>query len=245
MQKITTDKYREWISKVYIDNRENERKDYAMEQYAPFNPSILQLDIGDYIFESKSLNRTGNHDMVVFEYKTGSDFLNSINDENHHLSNQVYHMVTNFDYTFIIVECADLMQELDNLYYSSGVSMSLPQINGAIAEYSTSSTVLFCQTRYQAFDLMMRVAGKIFQHQPVRYKYGKKSTNSALNYLGAINGVDKLAESICRTLNLRTKKDLDNLTKQDLMRVNKVGSKKADKILFELGVAHDGLQDQN
>lgn len=235
MQKITTDKYQEWISKVYIDSRENERKKYAMEQYAPFNPSIIQLDIGDYIFKSKS------SEYVVFEYKTGSDFLNSINDENHHLSNQVYHMVTNFDYTFVIVECADLMQELDDLYYSSGVSMSLPQINGAVAEYSTSSSVLFCQTRYQAFDLMMRVAGKIFQHQPLRYKYGKKSTNSALNYLSSIKGLDKIAADICRTLQLRTLNDLLNVSKDDLMKVNKVGSKKADRILAELGVAHNEL----
>ena len=238
MQKITTKKYEPYIRKVYIDDRENERKDFAMEQYAPFNPRIRHLDIGDYIFKSH------NREYVVFEYKTGSDFLNSINDENHHLSNQVYHMVTNFDYTFVIVQTEDLMKDMDELYYSTGISMSLPQVNGAIAEYSTSSTVLFAQTKYQAFDLMMRVAGKIFMHLPIRYKYGKKSTNSALNYLGAMKGVDKLAEDICRTLDLRTKHDLDCLTKEDLMKVNKVGEKKAEKILAELGV-HDGLQNKN
>lgn len=239
MQKITTKKYEPYISKVYIDTRENDRKDFAMEQYAPFNPSIEQLDIGDYIFQSN------NDKYVVFEYKTGSDFLNSISDENHHLSNQVYHMVTNFDYTFVIVQTEDLMGDMDELYYSTGISMSLPQVNGAIAEFCTSSTVLFVQTQYQAFDLMMRVAGKIFMNSPIRYKYGKKSSNSALNYLGAIKGLDKLAVPICRTLNLRTKSDLDNLTKKDLMKVDKVGSKKADKILAELGVAHNGVQEKN
>jgi ERCC4-type nuclease len=220
---------------VVIDNKEQDRREYAMEQYAPFNPSIEPLDYGDYLFIGY------NNVRVVFEYKTGSDFLNSINDENHHLSNQVYHMVTNFDYTFVIVQTEDLMKDMDELYYSTGISMSLPQVNGAIAEYSTTSTVLFAQTKYQAFDLMMRVAGKIFMHLPIRYKYGKKSTNSALNYLGAMKGVDKLAEDICRTLDLRTKADLDSLTKKDLMKVNKVGSKKADRILSELGVAHNEL----
>ena len=230
MQKITTDKYEPLIEKVFIDDRENDRKEFALQQYSSLNPYIVHLNIGDYIFKSN------NREYVVFEYKTGSDFLNSINDENHHLSNQVYHMVTNFEYTFVIVQTEDLMKDMDELYYSTGISMSLPQINGAIAEFSTTSTVLFVQTQYQAFDLMMRVAGKIFQHKPQRYKYGKKSTNSALNYLSAIKGLDTLAEDICRTLDIRTKKDLDNLTKQELMKVDKVGEKKAERILSEIGV---------
>ena len=49
--KIKTKKYENIIESVVIDNRELDRRDYAMEQYAPFNPIIRQLDFGDYIFK--------------------------------------------------------------------------------------------------------------------------------------------------------------------------------------------------
>lgn len=228
MQKINTGKYKDVISNVLIDDRENKRIEYALQQYKDFNPLKSHLEIGDYVF-------VGNNGVtVVFEYKRGDDFLNSINDENHHLHNQVYDMVTNFDYTFVMVECEDLMRQADELYYSTGISMSLPQINGAISEFSTVSTVLQAQTQYQAFDLMMRTAAKIIQQKPYSYKYGKKTTNSALNYLGSIKGVDDYAEIICRELDLHTHKDLQNLTAKKLMDVKGIGEKKAEKIMKQL-----------
>lgn len=234
MNKIKTDKYEGIIQSVYIDDRENVRKDYAMEQYAPFNPSINHLDSGDFIFVGD------NGVEVVFEYKTGSDFLNSITEDNH-LHNQVYSMITNFDYTFVIIESEDLRREIDELYFSSGVSVSMQQVNGAISTFNTVSTVLMTQTTYQAFDLMMRMAGKIILQEPLCYKYGKKTTNSALNYLSAIKGLDSKARIICRELDLRSLNDLINLEKEDLVKVKGVGDKLADKILTEIrGVAHIG-----
>lgn len=228
MKQVNCKNYVGTISSVLIDDRENDRIDYALEQYAPFNPLKCRLDMGDYIF-------VGNNGIkVVFEYKTGADYLNSINSDSHHLHNQVYNMTREFDYTFVIVQSKDLIHEVEELYYDSGVSMSLPQINGTIADCCTESTVLNVQTQYQAFDLMMRIAGKIILQKPLRYKYGKKSTNSALNYLSAIKGLDSKAEIICRTLNLRTLKDLMELDQQKLMSVKGVGEKLADKILGEL-----------
>lgn len=228
MEKITTDKYAPLIQSVLIDDRETKRVDYALNQYKELNPKINHLDVGDYIFK-------GNNNIdVVFEYKTGNDFLSSITGEDHHLHNQVYNMVQDFEYTFVIVQVEDLMSLIDEHYYITGQSISLPQVNGAISEYSTVSTVLFAQTLYQSFDLMMRVAGKIIQQKPYAYKYGKKSSNSALNYLSAIKGVDKNAGIICRTLNLRCLNDLLKLKKEDLTSVNGIGDKKADKILKEI-----------
>ena len=225
MQGINTSKYEHIIHTVLIDNREKERVEYALKQYSSFNPHIKQLDYGDYIFIGINGIR------VVFEYKTGNDFLNSITDENHHLHNQVYEMITNENYTFIIVECADLLQEIDELYYSTGVSVSLPQINGAVSEFCTVSTMLYAQTQYQAFDLMMRVASKIIMQKPYGYKYGKKSTNWALNILSGMKGMEKKAENIVRTLDLHTLDDVLNLTKDDLIKVDLIGDKTADKIL--------------
>lgn len=239
MSQINTKKYEGIIGAVYIDNRENNRVDYAMREYSSLNPLVSQLDIGDYIFRSSipkavTMSVTGTtieYDYVVFEYKTEQDFISSIIGESHHLANQVYQMITHFDYHFIIVETEDLREALQKHYYQTGIDVSLAQIDGAIADFCTNSTLLFVQTQYQAFDLMMRIAGHMFLNKPVRYKYGKKSTNVALNYLSAMKGLDKLAENIVRTLDLHSVKDLFELTKEDLMTVDKVGSKTADKIL--------------
>ena len=224
---ITTKKYESWIDKVYIDDREKDRIDYAFKQYAPFNPVKTHLDVGDYIFRNEELDMC-----VVFEYKTANDFLSSI--DGNHLHNQVYHMVTNFDYTFVIVQAEDLQKTLQERYYSTGLDMSLSQINGAISDFCVNSTVLFVQTQYQAFDLMMRMAAKIFINKPIRWKYGKKTTNSALNYLTSIRGLGDKAEIICRELDLRTKKDLDDLTVEKLCGVKGIGEKTAEKIIKQL-----------
>lgn len=228
MQKVKIDKYIDIIDSVLIDNRENKRVEYSLSQFSDLNPVVCQLSVGDYIFVGK------NGIKVVWEYKTGNDFINSITDENHHLHNQIYEMVTNFDYTFVLVQSEDLRAVLDELYYATGVSVSLQQVNGAISEFSTVSTLLQVQTQYQAFDLMVRTSAKIIQQKPYRYKYGKKSTNSALNYLSAIKGLDSKAETICRQLRLHSLSDLLELTINDLTSVDGIGRKTAEKIIGEL-----------
>ena len=228
VQKIKTDKYQDLISNVLIDNREKGRVDYALSQYSDLNPVVCQLDVGDYIF-------VGNNGIkVVWEFKTANDFINSITDENHHLHNQVYEMITNFDYTFVLIQSEDMKAVLDELYYTTGISVSLQQINGAISTFSTVSTVLHAQTQYQAFDLMFRTSAKIIEQKPYAYKYGKKTTNSALNYLGSIKGVDNYAEIICRELDLHTHRDLMNLTAEQLTTVKGIGPVKAEKIIKQL-----------
>lgn len=223
--KINTKKYEPIIKQVFVDDRENKRIDFAMEQYAPFNPTKSHLDVGDYIFIGN------NGTKVAFEYKTGDDFLSSVVNETHHLHNQIYDMITNYDYCFTIVQTEDLRADLQRRYYQTGQDISFQQINGAIAEFNTVSTVLMTQTIYQAFDLMMRSAGKIINDKPYLYKFGKKTPNFALNSLSAMKGVEKRAETIVKTLNLHTLDDLMNLTKEDLVKVELVGGKTADIIL--------------
>ena len=229
MTQINTKKYKDLFQEVWIDDREGKRIDYGMEQYAPLNPSVKHLDYGDYIFMGH------NGIKVAWEYKTGSDWLNSINSEDNHLHNQVYDMITSEDYSFIMIECEDMKGETDQLYYASGISISLPQIDGAIAEFSMVSSVLQTQTQYQAFDLMFRLSAKIIQQKPYCYKYGKKDKNTALNYLSAIKGLNNKAILICDVLDLKTLNDLLNLTVEDLCTVKGIGRATAEKIISEIG----------
>ncbi len=227
--KIKTKKYENIIEQVIVDSREQDRKDFAMEQYAPFNPIIRTLEYGDYIF--KGFNGT----RVCFEYKRAEDFLTSINRETNHLHNQVHGMIHHHDYCFVMVEAEDLNKTISKRFYQTGLRMSVQEINGAISELSTVCTVLYSQSQFGAFDLMMRTAGKIIQDKPFLYKFGKKTTNSALNYLSCIHGLDNKAADIVGTLGLHTKKDLDNLTVDDLCKVDGIGKKTAAMILAELG----------
>ena len=222
---INTKPYENIIEKILIDDRENERVQYAMEQFAPFQPTKSHLDIGDYIVMGY------NGIKVCVEYKEAGDFLTSVVGESNHLHNQTYDMVTNFDYTFIIVQVEDLRKELNKRYYQTGQDISFQQINGAVALFNTVSTVIMTQTRYQAFDMIMRQAGKLIVEKPILYKFGKKDKNAALNYLSAMKGVGKRAENIVNTLEVKTLSDLLNLTKEDLMKVELVGEKTADMIL--------------
>lgn len=224
--KIKTLRYKNIISEVLVDDREGERVDYALTQYSEFNPRKEHLDVGDYIFISPKGVK------VAFEYKTGEDFLTSIS--NNHLHNQYYDLVTNFDYAFIIVECENLMETMQRRYYSTGLDMSLSQVNGAISDFTVASTVLFSQTQYQAFDLMMRVAGKIFINQPLRYKYGKKMENPALNYLSSIRGIHDKAETICATYNIESLYDLMELTSEELILIEGIGEITAEKIMQKI-----------
>lgn len=229
MKPINTKNYEGIISTVKVDVREGSRIKYAQSEYKKLNPVVEQLPVGDYVFVGY------NGVEVVFEYKEDGDFLSSITGDSHHLHNQTYDMILNFDYTFVIVQCVDLIKLINERYYQTGQDISISQVNGAVAELSTVSTVLFTQTTYQAFDLMMRVAGKIIQGKPFKYAYGKKSKNFALNSLSAMKGVDKYAEIICNELNLKTLNDLLNVTKEDLLTIDGVGSKKADLILKNIG----------
>lgn len=227
--KIHTKNYEETIKSVAIDDRETNRSDYAMEQYAPFNPSIQHLDTGDYIF-------TGyNGIKVAFEYKTVEDFLTSIDRSENHLHNQVYRMIRNYDYCFVIVECKDLEKALTKRFYATGINTTIQEVNGAISDLSTVCTVLWSQSEFGAFDLMMRTAGKMIEMKPFCWKFGKKSVNSALNYLNCIHGLRNKATDIVETLDLHTKKDLDNVTFEDLCQVEGIGKATANMILKELG----------
>lgn len=228
MPKIKTKRYEKIIKQVIIDVHENDRKDFAMEQYAPLNPIIKPLDTGDYVFIGH------NGVKVAVEYKTGSDFLTSIDTAENHLHNQVYRMIHDYDYNFVMIECDDLSKLVNKRFYQTGVSTSVQEVNGAVSELNLVSTVLTSQSVYGAFDLMMRSAGKVIEQKPFLWKFGKKSVNPALNYLNSVHGLKNKAVDIVDTLGLHTLSDLQNLTVGDLLQVDGVGEVTAELILASI-----------
>lgn len=209
---------------LFIDDREmTNRQKWVQKEYSHLDPIVKHLDYGDYHYVTDDVT-------VVFEYKTGIDFLKSIRDS--HLHNQVYEMCTHYNYTFIMVAVKNWNPLFRELWYKYHVDYDMNDVIGAIARYNCNTTVIERETRKDAFDMMLRQARKIAEEQPLCYKFGKKTRNSALNYLNSIHGMNvKTTSKIVNQLNLKTLSDLQDLTLNDLISVDGVGRKKGQTIL--------------
>ena len=81
--------------KVFIDSRETDRIKPAMFHFSLNNDiSVEELETGDYIFEEDGKQ-------VVFEYKTMSDFINSVSEGR--VFNQAIDQQNQFDHHFVIL----------------------------------------------------------------------------------------------------------------------------------------------
>jgi ERCC4-type nuclease len=211
------------IKKVIVDFREQKRINNAKTFFDDYDVSVKQLEYGDFLFIDDS-----NSVRVLFEYKTAKDFLASIN--NKHIFNQTIRACQEYQYQFIIVQVHDMKSVMDTYFFESGVDMSMEQVNGAVASLNTISTVLFGDTMYDCFDLMHRMAVKVFEDKPLAYKFKKKSMNPALNFLHCIHGIDKQVEVIVDEFELYSLYDLFNLTENDLKTLPNIGEAKAKNI---------------
>lgn len=221
-------KENEEIVKLYIDDREDNRRQNSVINFNPeYNPQIKHLMYGDYHY----ITNTGKR--IVWEYKTGSDFLTSIQDN--HLHNQVYNMKRHYDYTFLMIMVSDWEYLLQSYKRVAGIDISLKRVAGQIAWFNCHTTVITAKNIPNSLYLMKRQSEKIVDNKPLLYKFNKKSQNYAENRLNSIYGVSSdLAELITNTLNLQNEKDLMNLTIDDLRIVEGIGYKKAENILHSL-----------
>jgi ERCC4-type nuclease len=74
---------------------------------------------------------------------------------------------------------------------------------------------------------------KCLSDKPIVRKFPKKTSNSAFNFLcGCIYGINhKKANQIVNTYQLESLSDLMKLNKEDLMNVDGIGEKNAERIL--------------
>ena len=221
-------KMKEEIIKMYCDTREDNRRLQRVTEYnKEYNPQIRQLKYGDYHY----ITNTGKR--VIWEYKTGSDFLSSIQDN--HLHNQVYQMKRHYDYTFLIIQVSDWEYLLQSHKRITGNEITLKRVAGQIAWFNCHTTVFQCRTLDNALYFMKRQSEKLIEDKPLLYKFNRKDPNYATNRLNCIYGISgEIATQITDTLQLKTEKDLMNLTIQELTTVQGIGEKTAEKIITAL-----------
>ena len=216
--------------KVTIDTRETERIRPAIFFFSINNTvSIEELNTGDFIFEE-------NNKKAVFEYKTMSDFINSVQEGR--IFNQAIDQQREFANHFVIIEGTDDdMKEIsDKLYYSSGVSFTKKQFYGAIARLNTFTTVLRVPNRKTAFEVMEQQSKKCFDDKAIAKTFPKSEGNSAFRYLCyCCQGVgSKTAEKIVNELKLNNLNDIISLKKEDLMSIHRIGESTATTILEQV-----------
>ena len=218
--------------KIRIDNREQDRIKSATEYYESqgLSVSVEELEIGDYIF-------TNGKDNVAFEFKTTADFVASIQDGR--VFNQAINMAETYPYNFVIIQGDDHSRAKALAMSRNYQEVNYFQYLGAIASLNRYTTVIESYSPFinEAYYRMLINAKKSLSTKPIIKKFPKKDKNPAFNFLcHDVYGINwKKAKNIVDTLNLHTKKDLDQLTKEKLTSVDGIADKTAEKILKAIG----------
>ena len=212
---------------IKVDNREkHSRQENAKEYYTQLGDEvhIQELPFGDYIFD----------DQVVFEYKTLSDFVKSV--QNQRVFNQAIDQSTTYKFHFVIVVSGERerrgyfnkLKHLGNrdLYFDNYKYI------GAIARLNTFTTVIQASTEKEAFTYMRSQARKCLDNKHVVKRLETKTNNPCFNFLMNIKHIsDVKAELIVKELELETLTDLLNVTNNDLQAIKGIGSQTAGIIM--------------
>ena len=212
-----------------IDSREQSRIQSATEYYKQqgLTVEVKEEQVGDYIFDDK----------VVFEFKTIPDFVSSI--QNGKIFNQAISQAELFDYHFVIIQGDDHTRAKALAMSRNYREVTYFQYLGALASLNRYTTVIESYSPFinEAYYRMLITAKKCLQNKPIVKKFPRKDKNTAFNFLcHDVYGINwKKAKAIVDTLNLHSKKDLDQLTKEDLISVDGIADKTAETILKAIG----------
>lgn len=215
--------------KVQISDKEQGRIKEATQYYEQqgLEVEVCNLEIGDYIFDNQ----------VVFEFKTVSDFVSSIQDSR--VFNECINQAENFDYHFCIIQ-GDEHSRAKALKMSKHYQpVTYFGYIGAISSLNRYTTVMESYSPFinEAFYRMLAQARKCLSTKPIVKKFPRKDKNATLNFLQyCIYGVSyRKANAIIQHHNIECLTDLMKLSKEDLTKVDGIGDKIADNILTAIG----------
>ena len=210
---------------VQISDKEQNRVKTATEYYKQQGHTVTteNLQIGDYIFNDK----------VVFEFKTISDFIASIQDNR--VFNEAINQAETYDYHYVIIQGDEATRAKCIAMSRNYHEITYFQYLGAIASLNRYTTVIESYSPFinEAYHRMQIQAEKCLQNRPIVKKFPKKHKNSAFNFLCyTIYGINyKKADAIVKEYNLKTLSDLQNLTIEKLVKVDGIGERNAKRIM--------------
>ena len=214
---------------VQISDKEQKRIKPATEYFTELGleVEVTNLQYGDYIFDKQ----------VAFEFKTIPDFIASIQDNR--VFNEAINQAENYNWHYVVIQGNEHERTKCLAMTRNYIPISIFQYHGALASLNRYTTVIESYSPYinEAFYKMYIQAKKDLSNKPIVKRHGRKNRNPAFNFLcNDVYGINaKKAQIICNTLHLQTKKDLDRITKKDLMKIEGIGPKTADTILNAIG----------
>lgn len=232
-----------YFEKIIIDSREGNRGINGYNFYSKnYLVDVQTMEYGDFFFKGK-MNST------VFEYKTTSDFINSI--QNKSLFNEIANQSIKHKYSYLIIE-GDWEKSLDDIYFKvPAVRYKFKQkfsmhfaykkmISGALARVSAMYVpYIIVDDEKTAFKTMLDISKKVNDNKRyggvVRPSRSKLKSNACVTFLSGVNGIgEKLANRICVELNITSLDGLLLAKKEDFISVSGVSPIKANRIWEQL-----------
>lgn len=221
--------------KVIIDTHEKQSRQEAVktiyETKYDTDVTVERLEYGDYLFDNK----------VVFEYKTVHDFIASIN--NGSVFDEASNQTTHYPFSYVIIS-GDFMKEVKSLYYKNKnnrykyklheyIERENAKYIGAIRRLRCICNVITVSNEIAAVTEMIEQSIKCLDHREHTGVVRKVQTeNPAVTFLTCISGISvKKAKNIVETLDVKTLTDLTRITKEELLTVQGIGEKTAEKVV--------------
>lgn len=201
--------------------------------------SVELLDVGDYLVDG----------VVVWEYKTVSDFLGSLFDES--LFNEVFNQSERYPFSFLIVE-GDFRSFLHKQFFrlsvnrkqyyhnnvNEYVNTQMKIINGAIRRCRTVCNVINLRTQAECLNEILEQSRKCLDFKG----YGgvvrpnkEYNVNPCKAPLMELKGVgDKISDKIIDEFGLGCLNDLSNISYDDLLSVSGVNESVCDNFWLKV-----------
>ena len=214
--------------RLIIDSREKDRVETAKEYYTEqgLDVSVKELPIGDFLF-------IDGDKKAVFEYKTISDFVASIQDNR--VFNQINTLAEDYNNRFLVIHGTNSERaKAIAMTKQFGQRVTLHQYISALARLSKYITIIQVNTAHisECFYTMLEYSRKTFDEGELYHRFNRKNKNPALNFLSSIHGVSyKKAKLIVDVYNVISLNDLMQLNPEMLMRIKGIGENTADKIM--------------
>jgi ERCC4-type nuclease len=220
--------------KIIVDHRERKSGITIDLAKKGFDVEVKQLISADFIIETK--DKRGNIHTLGIEKKTQLDFLNSIMDKR--ILKQLIELKKNFSLQLLILEGDRNIYTLRNFHPNA--------IRGMLASIAIDFQIpiIYTKTSKDTASLLSVIAKRLekpTKHYSLLAKRKTPTLKEQQEYLiECLPGVGPiLSKSLLK--HFKTVKEVFNAKESELMKVNKMGEKKAEKIIDAINHEYEGL----
>jgi len=210
--------------KIIVDHRERPSGIIKKLIEKGFDVEEKQLITADYIVESQ--DRQGNKVAVGIERKSQIDFLNSIIDRR--IIQQLVYLKENFNVPLLIIEGSENIYTLRNFHpnavrgmlASIAIDFQIPIINTK----NTRDTASLLEVIAKRLEKPRSQLSLLKKRKPTTMKEQQEYIIESLPLIGP-----QMSKELLKTF--KSIKNIMNAEEKDLIKIKKMGEKKAEKII--------------